>query len=48
VAKAKGERASYVGDMLLDCKEITQLTLRRPFDRVRGVLRACQDLDDCM
>eukprot|EP00983_Pelagomonas_calceolata_P058021 1145329-Pelagomonas_calceolata.AAC.1 len=33
VAKPKGERASYVGDMLLDCKEISQLNLRRPFDR---------------
>ncbi|KAF5839191.1 actin family [Dunaliella salina] len=33
VAKPKGERASYVGDMLLECKEISQLNLRRPFDR---------------
>jgi hypothetical protein len=34
-AKPKGEKAMYVGDMLLDPKsEISQLTLRRPFDRV--------------
>mmetsp|Transcript_22793 Transcript_22793/g.57969 ORF Transcript_22793/g.57969 Transcript_22793/m.57969 type:complete len:468 (-) Transcript_22793:233-1636(-) len=32
-AKPKGERQMYVGDMLLDCKEISQLNLRRPFDR---------------
>lgn len=35
-AKPKGERQMYVGDMLLDCKEVSQLTLRRPYDRVRG------------
>ncbi|KAL6751380.1 Actin/actin-like protein [Haematococcus lacustris] len=33
-AKPKGEKQMYVGDMLLDPKsEISQLTLRRPFDR---------------
>lgn len=26
----------YVGDMLLDCKEISQLNLKRPVDRVRS------------
>ena len=38
VAKAKGERQVYVGDMLADCQEVSQLALRRPFDRV-GRLR---------
>jgi len=32
-AKPKGERSTLVGDMLPDSKEISQLTLRRPFDR---------------
>lgn len=32
-AKAKGERQALVGDMLADTKEVSQLTLRRPFDR---------------
>lgn len=36
-AKPKGERAMLVGDMLPDCKEISQLMLRRPFDRVSMV-----------
>lgn len=41
-AKAKGERQALVGDMLADANEISQLTLRRPMDRVRGQgIRAC-------
>lgn len=32
-AKPKGERQTYVGDALLDAKDILQLNLRRPFDR---------------
>lgn len=35
-AKAKGERQALVADMLTDTKEVSQLTLRRPFDRVGG------------
>lgn len=34
-AKPKGERTVYVGDALLDAKDIMSLTMRRPFDRVR-------------
>jgi hypothetical protein len=35
-AKPKGERQVYVGDALLDAKDIMSLNMRRPFDRVRG------------
>ncbi len=40
VAKPKGERQAYIGSMLLDSKEISQLTLKRPFDRVSSRLGA--------
>ncbi|KAG1671132.1 hypothetical protein FOA52_005384 [Chlamydomonas sp. UWO 241] len=32
-AKAKGERAQLIGDMLADHKEISQLAVKRPMDR---------------
>jgi actin-related protein 6 len=35
-AKPKGERQVYVGDALLDAKDIMSLNMRRPFDRVRA------------
>jgi len=35
-AKPKGERQVYIGDALLDAKDIMSLNMRRPFDRVRG------------
>jgi actin-related protein 6 len=35
-AKPKGGRQVYVGDQLLDSRDISQLALRRPIDRVRA------------
>ncbi len=35
-AKPKGGRQVYVGDQLLDSRDISQLSLRRPIDRVRA------------
>ncbi|GFR49305.1 hypothetical protein Agub_g11327 [Astrephomene gubernaculifera] len=32
-AKAKGERQTLLADLLADTREVSQLTLRRPFDR---------------
>mmetsp|Transcript_35953 Transcript_35953/g.80033 ORF Transcript_35953/g.80033 Transcript_35953/m.80033 type:complete len:419 (+) Transcript_35953:120-1376(+) len=32
-AKPKGERQIFIGDMMLECKEISQLTIKRPMDR---------------
>eukprot|EP00877_Chromochloris_zofingiensis_P007352 jgi/Chrzof1/2870/Cz12g02080.t1 len=32
-AKPKGDRQVYVGDMMLNCKDIMSMTVRRPFDR---------------
>lgn len=40
-AKAKGEKQVLVGDMLLDSRDIGQLSLRRPFDRVSAQACCC-------
>ncbi len=34
-AKAKGERQAMLADVLAESNEISQLTLKRPMDRVR-------------
>ncbi len=35
-AKPKGERQALIADQIVDSKEVSQLQLRRPFDRVGG------------
>jgi hypothetical protein len=35
-AKAKGERQVYVGQQLLEARELGGMVLRRPIDRVGG------------